>query len=490
MGDHGGGPTKQQIEWIMEHADDSKDVKMIFSHPRAFFDAVAEDMEKFPVVKAELQHHPVGCYSVLRSIKTGMVKAESRLVQAEAAAELFPDHTSSEDRETLDAAWDDVLFNQFHDILGGTSLEKESMRAHAELCAAESKADQVITSVSRRAFRCQARPGEHRIVALNLSDEPYEGAVEHEPWLQWRNTDLSLFDEQDNPIPFQEVEADVITSGLRRLVFRLSIPARGKRILKLSETPQAPKTGNSSPVKPELHELSGKDFKMVPGRDTICINGWKLSFEVIDDPTDTWSHAADRFDGKTEGSFSWPETMDVVESGPIRRTVRLKSTFDNSRIWARLMITGDEPILRMRLSVVWAQVRQLLRLRLEAPEAISERSDLVSGGFLERPTDGAEFPLNGGITAGTGSGRTAVISPDIFSGSVTPRTINLTLLRSPHMAHHDPAPADMRPDQPVTDQGSHTFDLAVWPHCSAELNQLERMVNEMKMPPVIWDLTG
>ncbi|KPK62312.1 MAG: hypothetical protein AMK73_06285 [Planctomycetes bacterium SM23_32] len=35
VGDHGGGPTKAQIEWIMEHRDAMPGARLVFSHPAA-----------------------------------------------------------------------------------------------------------------------------------------------------------------------------------------------------------------------------------------------------------------------------------------------------------------------------------------------------------------------------------------------------------------------------------------------------------------------
>ena len=61
VGDHGGGPTKAQIEWILENSDSIGGIELVISHPRAFFDAVADQHEKLPVITGEIQHHAIGC---------------------------------------------------------------------------------------------------------------------------------------------------------------------------------------------------------------------------------------------------------------------------------------------------------------------------------------------------------------------------------------------------------------------------------------------
>jgi alpha-mannosidase len=154
------------------------------------------------------------------------------------------------------------------------------------------------------------------------------------------------------------------------------------------------------------------------------------------------------------------------------------------------MLARDEPLLWVRLSVVWAQARQMLRLHVVPPGAIRQRTDLVSGGPLERPLDGLEYPLNGGMVVGAEADRLAIVAPEVFSVSADTHAVDLTLLRSPYVAHHDPTPAARRPDHPVTDQGYHEFDLAFWPNCPPGTEGVARLARGMIMPPIAWDLTG
>jgi len=60
-----------------------------------------------------------------------------------------------------------------------------------------------------------------------------------------------------------------------------------------------------------------------------------------------------------------------------------------------------------------------------------------------------------------GEAALGVAAPEVFSVRCEGRRVELLLVRSPLAAHHDPAPAASKPDQPVTDQGWHEFDLAL-----------------------------
>ena len=508
VGDHGGGPTKAQIEWILENSDSIEGVKLVFSHPQAFFDAIDEQKETLSVVIGELQHHAIGCYAVERRIKDAMRKAEAKLNQAEYIAKRFAQDVDFDVQNTIDQIWEKVLFNQFHDILGGTSITQASERATGELLWAKSQSDDLIMSLTQKAFRHLTEPGTHKIIAYNPSPEPFDGYLVHEPWYEadpWAKEQLvsgpTLLDEKGNEIEYQIIYPSANVSCISGFLFRLSIPAGGQRILTIDKSSAEYSSGPAAKNKKSQYEsrdlkvkrnaLANSHLNIRGKKQTIDVAGWMMSLDVIDDPTDTWSHSAgNRFDGKKLGGFQWRDQFEVVEEGPLRAVLMGSGKFEDSRAWLKLMLFEDEPMLRLHLSVVWSQVRQLLRLRLCAPEDISERTDLISGGPQTRDLDGLEYPLAGGMFLKAGNNSLGVVAPGVFSVSVDRQSVNLTLLRSPYIAHHDPTPAERRPDCPVADQGRHDFDLILWPDGPSGIEELVPFVRAMMMPPVVWDITG
>jgi alpha-mannosidase len=482
VGDHGGGPTRDQIEWLLEHRGDWPGVRLVFSHPRAFFDAIADRTDRLPVVEGELQHHAIGCYSVERRIKVAMRRAESRLVQAEQTAAILPEAAGAEVRQTLDRAWKTVLFNQFHDMLGGTCIAEASAAVAGELAAAESEADGVVVRLTRRSFRREARPGLHRIVVFNPAPDPFDGYAAHEAF--GAPQPCLLLDENDRPVPHQRIESRAKGDGIPRLLFRLAIPPRGWRILHVVPA-------EASPAPQAL------PFPYETAADALRLAGWTATLDVCDDPSDTWSHSwVSGFGGRSLGRFEFRDGWETVESGPIRAAVRACGRFGNSRAWVRAMVFAGQPALHLRLSVVWAEAQRLLRLRLAAPAKLEKRTDLVSGGPLARALDGQEYPLNGALAVGgtAGQGRPrhtmAIIAPEVFSVSADAEGVSLTLLRSPYVAHHDPYPAANRPDHPLTDQGLHEFEIVLSPGGALDLTDAARLARQMLMPPVTWDLAG
>jgi hypothetical protein len=121
---------------------------------------------------------------------------------------------------------------------------------------------------------------------------------------------------------------------------------------------------------------------------------------------------------------------------------------------------------------------------------IVRRTDRVSGGWIDRPISEREFPFAGGTIAATAADSLAVVAPEIFSLKVDTSAIGLLLVRSPFQAHHDPTPAAWRPDYPVTDQGQHEFEMRLWPNVPLDVEPVDRVIEQMLQPPIVFDLTG
>lgn len=480
VGDHGGGPTKAQIEWILEHASAIDGAKLIFSHPRAFFDAVALHAAALPVVEDELQHHAIGCYSVERRIKLGMLQAERCLHRARRATAIFPQSVTGEDRQRLDEAQMSVLFNQFHDTMGGTCLADANLTCAAEFNAAASQALDATTAITRRALRREAEPGLHKIVVLNPSELDYTGPIQFEPWLEAGiiREPMSLYDEAGRLVVAQRAEKDSMTDVVA-LLWLCRVPAGGYRTFLLKHEENKLPAPADLPAVPRGVVIDGPNVQS---------SAFSARLDVCDDPTDTWSHSAgNRFGDDVVGEFAWTEEAQPCEAGPVRWTRRAAATFGHSRAWLRVSAVDGEPFLRLRVTVVWAQTQQRLRLCINLPGEISARTDWVSGGPLPRQTDGREYPWAGMSLLESDRGALGIVAPDVTSLAVEGKSVNLTLIRSPYVAHHDPAVVTT-PDHPVTDQGTHVFDVILYPNADAA--RLETLFQQLTCPPMAWDLTG
>lgn len=122
VGDHGGGPTRRDLERIVDMGTWPIYPRVEFGTYAEFFKA-AEGATKIPVLTGERNFVLHGCYTTQTRIKQGNRMAERMLYDAEAMAALSSVHLNTPYRRAaFEGGWRKVLFNQFHDIIPGSGV--------------------------------------------------------------------------------------------------------------------------------------------------------------------------------------------------------------------------------------------------------------------------------------------------------------------------------------------------------------------------------
>src|SRR5437868_8350976 len=87
IGDHGGGPTKANMASIREIQHEAGAPHIFYSTPDRYFTEIRDTVQdQLTTVQDDFQHHSVGCYTAVSSIKKGNRMAEAALVTAEKVA--------------------------------------------------------------------------------------------------------------------------------------------------------------------------------------------------------------------------------------------------------------------------------------------------------------------------------------------------------------------------------------------------------------------
>ncbi|MFH1567737.1 MAG: glycoside hydrolase family 38 C-terminal domain-containing protein [Gemmatimonadota bacterium] len=187
VGDHGGGPTRSDLRRVLELATWPIFPNVRFSRVQGYLDLVAKQAGKLPVLDCELNFEFAGCYTTQTLIKKANRFGESRLVDAEFAASMawlaaglpYPG-------ERLQAAWRDVLFSHFHDILPGSGVRDTRTYTHGlyqqVAAAAASIETQSLRELAARVdtSRTCARPGddmEHNSLGSGVGFRTADGAL-------------------------------------------------------------------------------------------------------------------------------------------------------------------------------------------------------------------------------------------------------------------------------------------------------------------------
>ncbi len=497
VGNHGGAPTIENIEEIETRI--ARGENLAYSDPERFFREV--DTSNLPVVDTELQFHAIGCYSVASSLKALNRKAESLLEQAEAAAALAHTATGAAyPAERFASLWQILLFNQFHDTLGGTSIEAACIDSERELAGVIASAEELLNAAVRRldgTIAPPVDPTDATFVVMNFSGVTSSGLIEAEPWVDKDTlTPRLLLDEAGKPVPFQYIDPAGKTTGLQRLVFPLDVPAFGYRVLRFAAAEagiKAPRVSFGTPhVGPLSFETEGYALTLSPETGAIArLFNRKSGIEmftapghaglVVDDPSDTWTHGTDRFG--FDGMALKLDGVTLVEEGPVRTTIEVRASHGASRLVTTIILPVDatQPV-ELRVALDWREQRKLLRLAYPLGGKGFEYE--VAGGWDSRPDSGREVPGQRWVRVSADGHDVAVVNDAKYSYAAQDGTLYLTAVRSPIFAHHDPIPAEDGASYRYMDQGEQRFTILLAADRSISRKQAATLAEGLNKPLV------
>lgn len=509
VGNHGGGPTIENIKTILAKKNDYPDIEFIFTTPSVFFDDVEKAGIELPVVKDDLQHHASGCYSVLSKVKKENRTAENTLLRAEkfscVAAFLMK---IPYDIESFDRAWKNVLFNQFHDVLAGTCV----MDAYCDISDLYGEAKAIASRLENRALQS---------ISFNISIPKKDGSI---PFVVFnpngwdsichieiegghhKNIEFPKFpvlvDGNGEQIDFQYVMPQVQCRKRTRILFNAEIPAFGYRLFSLEPSPEKITATQNELDNTEccvldngilrclfsksdgcltsiIHKSSGLEFLAGPSRFAVCR-----------DTSDTWGHATLEYH-EIEG-FMKLQRIEKIESGPVRSVMRVVHTYGCSELVQDYCLYTDSEYMEIKCRVFWAE--KLKCLRFDFPVDCVEPTAFYSipYGAVEKKTNGQEEPMQTWFDiASSNDGKgIAIVNTSKYSGAVYDNVISLLVLRSPAYSHHLPSKLNMEMDRyDFIDQGMQYFEYAIIPHASLldysflekkgyEMNQKHRTILE------------
>ena len=480
VGDHGGGPTRMNIESIRRMQPGFSDVALVFSTPRRFFEQVLGQGARMPVVHDELQHHARGTYSVHSGVKRWNRRAENALRTAEKFAAIasmqgafrYPHHD-------LARAWKSLLFNQFHDILAGTSIAAAYADARNGFGEAVSIAEHILHMALQTIVRSIARDSsdEERIVVFN--PHPWESRVNIELESSPISERTELMDCSGGRIPLQLVQSESLIRSRCRLSFTATLPALGYRVFRLvskrDEAPPVPgvKADDASmeneALRLELDRESGAIKRLYDKRAGVEVFGAPAAVGVVlDDPSDAWGHDVTHFD-KAAGVFK-AVSLKRAEHGPVKSVIRVESEYGRSRLVQEFTMYPERAYIEVRVTVDWREQFRALKLRFPVNLYFVRAVYDIPYGHIERAAYGDEQPgqswldvSGSGVASGEPYGL-SLLNDGKYSFDVRLNDIELTVLRSPIYAHHDPARPDPAKGYEFLDQGLQQFRYALLPH--------------------------
>ncbi|HSP41494.1 MAG TPA: hypothetical protein VLO11_01365, partial [Luteolibacter sp.] len=501
LGNHGGGPTKASIEWLREHRDTVDGVELRFSTVDAFYAAVLPQIERLPVVDCELQRTFPGCYSVMHEVKQFQHRGERMLEQAEQLADSFC--TDAEERREslrrIDAAWEDLAFTQFHDILAGTSIPASYLSTRHLQGRAGIAAEEEIVRITRRHARTFLAPENvQRLVFMHGGSEPFEGCVECEPFIDFNDWNGCWFaDEEGAPVPFQLVCSEANTGPMiHRVVLPVTIPPQGRRVLQIRQNgrPQPP-AAVDHPAQLDGRCLSTGDFSVGLSPQGLCSLKWKgnerlgpqgLSLHLREDHGDTWVFHETAFQEDVVAKLDELEWT-TEDEGPLRVRLFADRTLGDSKLRIGVTLYAGRPELHLDLEIVFAERFKLLQMPIQLATPPTSWTSGLAGGQVARRPGPDEMPFSGWDSVLTTGCNLSLHTPDAYSSRLFGDVWQFSLLRSPLMAWTGDSHLPAAMSRCHSDQGWHRFHFILRADDTFDPARCARISDHQTMPPVVFD---
>ncbi|MCC6396905.1 MAG: alpha-mannosidase [Bacteroidetes bacterium] len=475
MGDHGGGATKADLEQIRELIRRETRVTILHSSPERFYEAIKDHIPSAPVVRGDLQRVFTGCYTSMARLKRRMHTNLGEILQAEGArsaswwlrGQEFP-------ADTLRDAWRDHLFNDFHDILPGSSIEPGELDA-LDLYGRSSETHRRIRLAAVAGFAPgKAEPIQIPLTVLNVNPGgahlpvEVEYMIDHLPKFKgtWH---ARLFTLDGAEVPVQEEAAEMlllVDQWRRKLCFSTPLPHVGAAHFRVEmhEGPCARQSAKPA-VDHAINSSTGRVTSLKTGDGRELLAGELLRALVVTDDADSWGMERWHYHDIVGEFAPVPQALATVESGPVRTIREAVYEYGSSKIIARTLSYAAFPFLEFRLRIHWNEER--MRLKLCVPTRIAASTALceIPGGVLERPADGEEHThgrwmlLEGPVDGKPAS--LAIVNNGQHGFDVSNGEVRLSVLRSVPYCYEHSFKLGEHPYRKVMDIGVHEIRLLV-----------------------------
>jgi alpha-mannosidase len=501
LGNHGGGATRRHLAELRAWAASHPEVEVVHSGLHRLFAAITAEIRAksivLPVHRGEMNFTLRGCYASVAKFKFPYRKAEHRLAASETLDALAANalgHAAAD----LTAEWEGVLFNSFHDVLPGSSIERAYDDQLAWLGGITHRCSlldlKALNLIARRIdTRVPKTAGDHpnAVPVLLWNPHPFawEGHAEFEANLDYRpiwpyqnNTDalpVEVRDADGAPLAHQivlnEHAAMTDVTWRKRVVVPTSIPPLGWRVMTIAwvEGPQRPE-GTGTPA---TASAPGAPAAIANGRyrvaaavgdaglaitlDGAPLTSAPIGAAVFDDLEGSWGGA----DGPehidlTKAREHWQVTaVDVREHGPERAALWVRLAGARSRLDLTIQLWRGRPLVEIHGRLLWNERASRLRLLMAgAASAVYE----VPAGAVERGPVGDVPGLNWALVKRPGGGF-GLVTDSLSSYTVSNGMFSATVARASRYAASGKVAADAEPWRPAVDCGELQFRFGFCP---------------------------
>ncbi len=524
LGNHGGGPSRRHIQdakvWAKEHPE----VEVRFSTFHRFFDALKKELAlgvyRAPSLKGDMGFCLRGCYSSVAKFKSAYRRSEALVSDAENTQSLIRSQVKFP-AKPLDEAWEGILFNSFHDILPGSSIERafddqlawvgksyyEAQKAHFDAL------NQLAATIDTRVPKAPApdRPTDVPLIVWNPLSRPYKGWVEFEACLDYRPDFKVTADVGSLPIRvvgpngetpnFQEVPTEHFSmrdgAWRKRVLFQTELPALGWKVFRLGrkdsekEKPHQTRSDQNAcrVSKGKTPSIQNKNWKVqitASGLPKISYKNKPLlgktglmAVQVFEDVWGSWGGMLEEKKSIVLEKIleSWKVTQHaILQEGPEQAVLWTRWQGKNSWLDLTFAVRSDGKEVRVSGRTLWNERSARLKMIFPSSGPLSMQ---VPASTVVRDQPG-HLPCGRWFRRGNHQNGFGFVSDVLSDIDATEDRVNVTVARASRYANDVPTPANKDLWLPATDCGELKFQF----NLTAPQENLEQMAQELLHPPV------
>lgn len=470
IGNHGGGPSKIDMDAIEKYIKEHPEVKILHSWCEKYFDSL--DKSELQVIDKSLVHCMVGCYSTMSRIKKMHRLMESELSMCETMLCLSG---AEYDKEELSKAEKALLFCEFHDILPGTVIKKGEEDALRYMDYGR----EILSQYTAKAFfklcegQKQAKSGEIPVMVFNPNPYRIKEVVEVEFQLEdqnWNDNEVTLVRVRDKngkyvPTQNEQEDSNLNLDWRKRIAFLAELePMSINRfdcelyIEKLDRRPIADAIVTDEHFVFENEKMTVKISKKTGLIDKYTVNGedylnsGSAKINAYCDNEDPWGMRVDGFYDKIGEFVLLPddeanafngysdekyENVRIIENGDVR--AKLQATFKCADSYALVtyIIPKQGEFVDINIKILSNNASRMYKLSFDTTcKKDSAFIGQSAFGREELLKEGKEVTYQKWCAFSDDEKGFAVLNNGTYAASAVDNILNITLMRTPVYSAH------------------------------------------------------
>ncbi len=452
IGDGGGGPFPEQLEYAKRMASLDGCPRVKFNRADHFFEKIEAHRAELPVWKGELyfEMHR-GTFTSQSRTKRGNRKCEQMLALTEFVCSMLS--LEKYPQNELSRLWKLLLLNQFHDIIPGSSIDQVYSRTEREYQEILTSCEKLLGEAKTQLFSCEA---DSAMIVNSLSYD-CKTIVE----LPWVNS--SVTDANGNMLEVQHETG--------RTVVQLELPKSSVVQIRKGAPAELPAETQSSELvlenelvryvfSPNAEIIEAVDKEI--NESILKPGGYGNVFALyVDNPVNFDAWDVDVYYQHQTPVHPVSFRAEKTVSGKLRSMLEFELRIsEQSTVYQTVILESGTKRLDFKTKADWHETHKMLRTSFPVNIFSNEASFDIQYGFVKRSmtenssVEMAQFEVCGQRYADVScyTHGVALLNDCKYGYKVKESVIDLALLRSPTY-----------PDS-TADQGEHFFTYSLLPH--------------------------